>query len=52
MNPSGEEGKREPRGGLGVTRREGEAMESLGCSLFILSTAVIEIYDTYKLQEI
>ena len=26
MNPSGEEGKMEPKGGLGVTRREGEAM--------------------------
>ena len=26
MNPSGEEGKMEPRGGLGVTRREGEVM--------------------------
>ena len=26
MNPSGEEGKMEPRGGLGVTRREGEVI--------------------------
>ena len=26
INPSGEEGKMEPRGGLGVTRREGEAI--------------------------
>ena len=29
MNPSGEEGKMEPRGGLGVTRREGEVIDAV-----------------------